>query len=309
MVHNIGFAQGTSYSIKYFSEGGLDYQNEIDSIFIVVDKSMSSYFPNSLISKLNNGERDLKLDSHFIQVFSKFKFIAGQTDGLFDCSIYPIMQFWDFDNFGETSIDTFKIKEILQFVGYQNMNLNADNTLDMPIQFMLDFNSIAQGYTVDVISSFLDSMNMPSYLVEVGGEVRASGVNTQNKFWRIGIDKPSKFPDAKDRFQVVVELDNKSLATSGNYRKFYIKDGVMYSHTINPITGFPVQHSLLSVSVVAEDCMSADAYATAFMVMGVDKTKSFLIDHPELDAFLIYSDKKGKLKTWNSDGFKDLVLN
>jgi FAD:protein FMN transferase len=309
MIHNLGFAQGTTYSIKYLSDDEKDYQNQIDSIFEVLDVSMSTYIPSSLISKINNGQDDFQLDTHFIRVFKKYKVIAAQTDGLFDCSVYPVMKLWDFDANGKTILDSSQIQKTLDFVGYKNLDLVGDTSLFMPKGFMLDFNAIAQGYTVDVISNFLDSLKISNYLVEVGGELRVSGVNAQDKIWRVGIDKPSKVPDTKDRFQIVVELYNKSLATSGNYRKFYVKDGVKYSHTINPKTGFPVQHSLLSASVIADECISADAYATAFMVMGVQKTIEFLKTHQNLHVFLIYSDNKGQMQTWSSSEFEDMVLN
>ena len=144
-------------------------------------------------------------------------------------------------------------------------------------------------------------------MIELGGELRAKGYNSRNKKWRVGIDKPSNKIDVNDRFQIILNLQNKSLATSGNYRNFYEKDSQIYSHTINPKTAYPVQHSLLSATVIADDCMIADAYATTFMVMGVEQAKDFLSKHPNLDAFLIFTDVEKSWESWSTEGFKSMV--
>ena len=174
----------------------------------------------------------------------------------------------------------------------------------------IDFNAIAQGYSVDLIADFLENEGIQNYLIEVGGEIKARGVNTDDKVWRIGIDKPLEEIDIEDRFQFILELENKSLATSGNYRKFYEKDGVKYSHTINPMTGFPVQNRLLSVTVISNKCSLADAYATAFMAMGVEQTKKLLKTvHDQLDVYLVYTDIDGSWKTYVSSGMKEKIIN
>ena len=307
MVHNIGFAQGTTYSIKYLCTKGTDYQISIDSIFSKIDSSLSTYVPYSIISKLNKGELDVVLDSHFIRVFNASKLIAEQSNGALDCTVNSLVELWGFGSKDTTSnVSDQSVQDAIQYTGYQNVQIE-DSLLVMPPKFSLNFNAIAQGYTVDVIAHFLQSKNLNDFLIEVGGELRASGVNASNQWWKVGVDKPIKKPDPSDRFQVVIDLENKSLATSGNYRNFYVKNGQIYSHTIDPISGYPVNHTLLSATVVANSCMMADAYATAFMVMGVDSVKSFLEVHPEIDAFLVFGDNQ-TWNSWSSQGFVERIV-
>jgi FAD:protein FMN transferase len=306
MVHNIGFAQGTTYSIKYMCQQGQDYQMSIDSIFAKMDSSFSTYVPYSTISRLNNGERELALDSHFIRVFNASNQIAQQSKGALDCTVNPLIELWGFGSQDTSNVSEQRVQDNLQYIGYQNVSIE-DSLLVMPSKFSLNFNALAQGYTVDVIAQYLQSKNCNDYLIEVGGELRASGVNGSNKWWKVGIDKPIKKPDPSDRFQLVLELENKSLATSGNYRNFYVKDEQIYSHTINPITGYPVTHTLLSATVVANSCMLADGYATAFMVMGLDSVKSFLETNSEIDAFLVYGENQ-IWNTWSSQGFEKRIV-
>ena len=173
----------------------------------------------------------------------------------------------------------------------------------------LDFNSIAQGFTVDLIGAFLQNKNIENYLIEVGGELLAKGKNVNGKNWKVGVDKPLENIDVGDRFQFILELEDKALATSGNYRKFYEKDGVKYSHTINPFTGFPAQNRLLSVTVIHDSCMIADAYATAFMVMGVKKTKKFVRKNLNTEIYLVYTDKEGYRETYISPSLLDRIIN
>ena len=201
------------------------------------------------------------------------------------------------------------IVTLLKKIGFQDLSLKGDSLISNPKLKTMDFNALAQGYTVDVIAELLDSHYVSDYLIELGGELKAKGFNSRNKKWRVGIDKPSNKIDVNDRFQVILNLHNKSLATSGNYRNFYEKDGRIFSHTINPKTAYPVQHSLLSATVITDDCMIADAYATTFMVMGVEQTKDFLSKHPNLEAFLIFINDDGSWENWSTDGFKSLVIN
>ena len=305
IVHNIGFAQGTTYSIKYMCQQGQDYQMSIDSIFAKIDSSLSSYVPYSIISRLNNGERELALDSHFIRVFKTSYQIAQQSNGALDCTVNPLIELWGFGSKDTSNVSDQRVQDTLQYTGYHKVSIE-DSLLVMPPNFSLNFNALAQGYTVDVIAQFLQSKNSNDFLIEVGGELRSSGVNGNNKWWKVGVDKPIKKPDLSDRFQVVLELENKSLATSGNYRNFYVKNEQIYSHTIDPITGYPVTHTLLSATVVANSCMLADAYATAFMVMGVDSVKSFLESNSEIDAFLVYGENQ-IWNTWSSQGFEERI--
>ncbi|MDB2675692.1 FAD:protein FMN transferase [Flavobacteriales bacterium] len=309
MVSNFGYAQGTSYSIKYMVDDEIDYHNQFDSLFLVIDASLSTYLSSSLISRLNKGDNGLLLDTHFVNVFNTSQQVSSRTKGLFDCTIAPLVNAWGFGAEAATDeIDSINIQKIVNQIGYENLSLQGDSLLSNPNGMTIDFNALAQGYTVDVIASFLEQRNITDFMIEVGGEIRVSGLNSRGKNWIIGIDKPTKEIDQSDRFQLKLNLTNKSLATSGNYRKFYEKNNKIYSHTINPKTGFPVQHSLLSASVVADDCISADAYATAFMVMGVKETKAFLKSDTTLQAFLIYTNQDKQWETWSTEGFERMIL-
>jgi len=309
LVHNVGFAQGTSYSIKYMSNDDIDYHLQIDSIFSVIDNSLSTYLPNSLISQLNAGDTSLTLDTHFVRVFKASQQVSELSSGLFDCTVAPLVQSWGFGTSNPQELDSLAIVKLLKKVGYQDLSLKGDSLLSNPQLKTLDFNAIAQGYTVDVIADFFDSLNLTDYLIEVGGELRAKGLNSRNKKWRVGIDKPSNEIDKNDRFQLILNLNNKSLATSGNYRNYYEKGGQIYAHTINPKTAYPVQHSLLSATVIADNCMMADAFATSFMVMGVKQTQEFLKTHKGLEVFLIYTDYDNRWRNWSTEGFKSLKVN
>ncbi len=310
LVTNSGEAQGSYYHIKYMSMLGEDFHSQIDSILLEVDSSLSIYKDYSVISKLNNREI-VTADTLFSEVFLAAKKVYTQTEGNFDCSVKPIVNAWGFykDKFGDSIvIDSAKFRKILPYVGFDKISLIAD-TLVMPKGMSLDFNSIAQGFTVDVIARFFENKNIKNYLIEVGGELLAKGKNADGNIWRVGVDKPSEDIDVKERFQFILDLENKALATSGNYRKFYEQDGVKYAHTINPFTGFPAQNRLLSVTVIHDNCMLADAYATAFMVMGVKKTKQFVASNPEIEIYLVYTGNDGDWKTFISPSMQKRIIN
>lgn len=310
LVVNSGKTQGSYYHIQYMSYDGKDFHPQIDSILQEVDSSLSIYKSYSLISKLNNNEV-FKTDTLFNTVFIAAQNIFENTQGNFDCSIFPLVDAWGFysDNLGDSlELDSLKFRDILKNIGFDKIQLIGDS-LVMPKNMSLDFNSIAQGFTVDLIARYLDTQRINNYLIEVGGEILGKGKNSDGKIWRVGVDKPLEKIDTNIRFQFILALKDKALATSGNYRKFYEKNGVKYSHTISPFTGFPAQNSLLSVSVIHDDCMLADAYATAFMVMGVEKTKQFIISNPNIEVYLVYSDDNGNWKTYISPEMLDRIIN
>jgi len=310
LVTNSGEAQGSYFHIKYMSDYGEDYYFQIDSILQEVDSSLSIYKPYSLISRLNRGEK-LRTDTLFNAVFLASQQVSFESGGVFDCSISPLLNAWGFykSNLGDSiDIDSARFKRILDDIGFQKIRLIRDS-LVMPENMSLDFNAIAQGFTVDLISMYLETRNISNYLIEVGGEILAKGKNDQGNIWRIGVDKPSENIDLNERFQFILALDNKALATSGNYRKFYKKDGVKYSHTINPFTGFPVQNRILSATVIHDKCMLADAYATAFMVMGLEETRQFVDKRPDIEIYLVYTDQNGDWKTYVSPKMLDRVIN
>lgn len=306
---NSGEAQGTYYHIKYLAEYEKDYKFQIDSILQEVDSSLSIYKKYSLISRLNMGE-ELKTDTLFNAVFLAAQKVFLETEGSFDCSISPIVNEWGFYKeklVDSIVIDSLTFRKTLQNIGFQKIQLIGDS-LVMSNHMKLDFNAIAQGYTVDLIANYLDRMNISDYLIELGGEIIAKGKNPDGKIWRIGVDKPLLDIDSDSRFQFILDLQDKALATSGNYRKFYEQDGVKYSHMIDPITGFPARNRLLSATVIYDNCMLADAYATAFMVMGVSKTKEFVKNRPEIEVYLIYSGPNGEWKTYLSPNMLERMI-
>ncbi|MBL4594425.1 MAG: FAD:protein FMN transferase [Flavobacteriales bacterium] len=301
-----GFAQGTTYKIIYISNDGINHQRAIDSMLIEIDNSLSTYQKRSLISKFNQADSIGGIDQMFADVYTISRQVYEATDGAFDPTVAPIVNAWGFGFENLYSTDSLMIDSLLGFVDFEKIDLNKLE-ISKPIKgMMLDFNAVAQGYSVDVLAELLERRGVDNYLVEVGGELKAKGLNMNDTLWRIGIDRP--IPDLKEReIEAIVNLDNKALATSGNYRKFYEKDGIKYSHTINPKTGYPVSHSLLSVTVVADNCGVADAYATAFMVIGLEKSKKLLDKHKDLEALLIYSNENGELQTFITDGLIDFI--
>ena len=310
LVANSGEAQGSYYHIKYMSEYGEDYHLQIDSILQEVDSSLSLYKSYSLISRLNNGEQ-LKTDTFFNAVFMAAREVFLESNGNFDCSISPIIKAWGFykEKLGDSIVlDSLIFRKLLPYVGFDKIML-TDDSLFLPAGMSLDFNSIAQGYTVDLIAQFLESKGDSNYLVEIGGELIAKGRNADGNIWRVGIAKPSKYIDQQARFQCILDLQDKALATSGNYRKFYEKEGIKYAHTISPFTGFPAQNLLLSVTVIHDNCMLADAYATAFMVMGVEKTKQFAVQYSDIEIYLIYTGNDGDWTTYVSPRMAERIIN
>ncbi|MFN3950877.1 MAG: FAD:protein FMN transferase [Thermaurantimonas sp.] len=299
---NRGRAQGSTYNIQYVTTKGTDYQQKIDSIFAYVDQEMSTYLPFSTISKLNNGI-PTPIDNHFYKVLSVARDIYQITDGLFDVTVYPLVQLWRIEdpNFS-IGIDSSKVDSVLAYIGFEKISFDS-SSVKLPNGMKLDFNAIAQGYTVDIIAEYLEGQGITNYMVEVGGEVRCKGKNIDEKVWLIGIEKPNN-EESTERFQTIVKLKDKSLATSGSYRKYRsLPDGTRLSHTIHPKTGYPTDHNLLSVSVISDECITADALATALLVMGLKDAKEFAAKHPDNEYFFIYYDKYKGYQTWSSDGF------
>lgn len=305
-IHITGDAQGTTYSIAYYSPSNENLKHEVDSVLLVFDYSLSTYNPLSLVSRLNNNE-ELQTDLFFNRVFSKSIEISELTEGAFDVTGGPVFNAWGFGHTPKAKVDSSAIQELLRLIGYGKARIDGDMLMKDDPGVMLNFNAIAQGFSVDVIAEFLEARGIGDYLIEIGGEVRASGQKKKGELWKVGIDKPEA--GIKEReLKAILSLKNKSLATSGNYRKFYEEDGQRYSHTIDPRTGYPTRNNLLSATVIASDCMTADAFATAFMVMGLEKSMEFLNSdkNPGLEVFFIYSEE-GKMKTFISKGLeKDL---
>ncbi|WP_418638285.1 FAD:protein FMN transferase [Winogradskyella sp.] len=295
---------GTSYSVQYHSENDVNYQKQFDSLFTVINESMSTYIPDSKISRINKGE-NIELDKHFIHVFNKAKEIYRATEGAFDPTIGAVVNAWDFGPEGKiTKIDSTTIDSLMRSVGYNRMGLR-DNKIFKSSKSFIDFNAIAKGYGVDVIGEFLESKNITDYLVEIGGEIRARGINLEKQStWKVGIDDPNF--EGEQSYSKVIPLQDEAMATSGTYRKFKIdENGNRYAHIIDAKTGYPSKTNILSVSVLAEDCMTADAYATAFQAMGIENVTEFLYRHSELKAFIIFENDKNALETVSLNDFPE----
>lgn len=305
-VYVEGEAQGTTYHIKYIDSSQANYKTQFDSILLVVDQSVSTYLPTSLISQLNNEKDTILLDEIFSAVYLKSLEIGEKTNYAFDVTIAPVVNAygWGFKN--KSAITPSLIDSLLQLVGVSNFKLAGDTLIKLLPNAMLDFNAIAQGYSADLLAQFLDKKNIQNYMVEMGGEVKTKGKNSEGEWWRLGIDKPIENAQSRE-LSAILSLENEALATSGNYRKFYEENGVKYSHTIDPNTGYPVKHTLLSASVVAKSGMEADGYATAFMVVGLEKAKEILGNSSELDAFLIYADSTGAFQTFTTPRLQEKI--
>jgi len=315
-----GNAQGTTYQIKFRDSSGRDIKAQVDSILQDFDWHLSTYVDSSLISDFNNADVSYYcqiVSSIFAECFRKSQQVYSKTEKAFNPAVYPLVDFWGFfDLHHKRNRPTQEqLDSILEFISLDSneiyISLKDLNGKDEAImhelckvdpRLKLDFNAIAQGYAVDLLGEYLNGLNINNYMVELGGEVKCKGINDKGRAWKIGIDKPVEGLSLQERVFATIDLENKALATSGNYRKYYEEDGVKYSHTIDPRTGRPVEHSLLSVTVVCEEAALADAYATAFMVFGVDKIKSFLEKNPELEmgVYLIYSGANGDYETWMS---------
>ncbi|MCB9317283.1 MAG: FAD:protein FMN transferase [Lewinellaceae bacterium] len=291
-----GQAQGTTFHITYFDPAGRDFSGPVDSLFRLIDRSMSLWDSTSIISRVNRNEAGVLLDEHFIAVFQRSQAIAAATGGMFDITVGPLVRAWGFSyKKGLPPPDSALVDSLRQLIGFQKVRLeNGVLQKDDP-RMEVDVNAIAQGYTVDVLAQYLEKQGVQNYMVEVGGEVRTAGKNARGELWRIGIDKPVADGGEGRPLQTVVSMENQALATSGSYRKFVERDGKKYSHAIDPQTGYPITHNLLSISVLADDCTTADAYATAFLVLGLEKSMK-IAQEQGLKVYGIYTDENGALQ-------------
>lgn len=302
-----GEAQGTTWHISYLSEDTTNYKQAIDSILKDIDLSLSTYTPVSIISRINNNEPDIIVDSYFIKVFNKSIEVSERTGGLFDVTVGPLVNAWGFGFTKKASIDSARIDSILQFVNYKMLKLEGNRLIKEKKGIQLDFNAIAQGYSVDVLAAYLEKRGIKNYLVELGGELIAKGKkNTDN--WKVGIDQPLQNTSTERKLEAIIELNNRALCTSGNYRKFYEENGKKYAHILDPRTGYPARQNIVSATVIADDAMTADAYATAFMVMGLERSKQFLAENKDLnlEVFFIY-DENNAWKTYTSESLKSRI--
>ncbi|WP_028896607.1 FAD:protein FMN transferase [Prevotella sp. HUN102] len=304
--HNEGTVFGTYYQITYQSDK--DLHEEILAELQKVDNSLSTFNKESVISKINSN-RNTKLDEMFVEVFDRGKQISEDTDGAFDMTVAPLVNLWGFGFKTDTMPTKAKVDSIRKFVGYEKVSLVGKAIRKTDPRVMIDCSAIAKGYGTDVVARFLRARDVRNFMVNIGGEMVVSGNSEKRVPWNIGIEKPvDDSVTVSNDCQTILNLTDKAMATSGNYRNFYYKDGRKYAHTIDPKTGYPVQHSLLSATVIAKDCATADAYATSFMVMGMEKAKALLEKHPDLMVYFIYSDDKGNLKEWYSPSLEKKIV-
>ena len=302
-IHLMGEAQGTYYSIIYFDDANRDMKIQIDSILDAFDQSVSVYQAQSTVSKVNRNE-DVLLDDWFVTNFEAAIRVAELTDGAMDITIGPLANAWGFGTFDQPEkIDPVLIDSLKQLVDYRKVSIENNRLVKQDARMQLNFNAIAQGNSVDVLGTYFKTLGIDNFLIDVGGELLANGEKPKGEKWQVGIEKPTETADEERELQEAFALKNSALATSGNYRKYYEIDGERYAHSLDPKTGYPVQHSLLSISVLAKTCTDADAFATAFMVMGMEKALDFIERHPEIQAYFIYFDKEKGIQTQMSTGF------
>lgn len=293
-----GSVFGTYYHITYEHSTPLD--SGINAELDKVNASLSMFNQSSTLSRINKGEC-LLVDSLFAHVFTLASKVSAETDGAFDATVAPLVNAWGFGFKHLETVTPELLDSLMDFVGYSKVRIENDSVLKDDSRLMLDFGAIAKGYAVDVVANMLEKKGVENYMVEIGGEVVLKGKNAESNLWRIGVSKPESADSISGtQLQAVFQLTDIALATSGNYRNFYYKDGQKFAHTINPATGYPVQHSLLSASVFAPTCAEADAYATAFMVMGLEKAKAFISARSDLMAYFIYADAAGQFQVWYS---------
>jgi thiamine biosynthesis lipoprotein len=272
-----------------------------------VDASLSPFNDTSIITHVNRNE-DVVLDNLFLDVFRLAQKINEDTEGAFDITVAPLVNAWGFGFKNGVNPDAKAIDSLRQVVGFQKVRLENNKVVKFDPRVMLDCSAIAKGYGVDVVANLLRKYGIKNFMVEIGGEVVTSGVNPERMPWRIGVTKPTDDSlSVNNELQTVINVTDKAMATSGNYRNFYYKGGRKYAHTIDPKTGYPVQHSILSATVITDDCATADAYATSFMVLGMEKARLVLDRHPEMMAYFIYSDDSGQNQVWFSPSLKDKI--
>lgn len=313
-----GKTMGTYYNVTYEDARQRNFQSAIDSLLLALNEEVSTYIPTSVISTFNSAEDSLVLAEdgrrydHFLTNLMAAAEIYAISDGAFDPTVMPLINFWGF-GYSErepvTKVDSSKIQTLQALVGFDQLDLVEGSeriVLKKPRPgIQLDFSALAKGYGVDIVGQLLEKKGVENYLVDIGGEVRGRGLSAKGKRWSIGVSQPSETSRLTD-LVAVIPLDNQAMATSGNYRNFYEVNGVKYSHTINPQTGFPERNTLLSATIVADNCMKADGLATACMVKGTTASIKWIQELQGVEAYLIYGKEDGSMGSWYSEGLKDV---
>lgn len=306
-ITNRGFVFGTTYSITY--QSATDYHKEIMAELNKVDATLSMFNEKSVIARVNSNA-DVEVNNMFLDVFNRAREISEKTQGAFDITVAPLVNAWGFGFKSGKMPSRQQVDSIRQFIGFEKVSIEKRHVVKSDPRVMLDCSAIAKGYGVDAVAALLRSKGVSNYTVEIGGELSTRGVSARRMPWRIGVVKPTE--DSLlygNEYQTVISMTDRAMATSGNYRNFYYKGGRKYAHTIDPKTGYPTQHSLLSATVLAKTCAEADAYATAFMVMGMERARQILDADSHLAAYFIYTDAKGNIATWFSPSLKNKIEN
>ena len=305
--NNTGMIFGTVYHITYQYDENLE--KEIRTELMKVDQSLSPFNESSIISQINRNESDVKTNEMFLSVVQLAQQISKETEGAFDITVAPLVNMWGFGFKKAQTPSKETVDSILAITGYEKISITNGKVIKQDPRIMLDCSAIAKGYGCDVVAHFLKKRDIKNFMVEIGGEIVTSGMNSRKEPWHIGVTKPTEDSlNIGNELQTVLNITDKAMATSGNYRNFYYKDGKKYAHTIDPKTGYPVQHNILSATVLANNCATADAYATSFMVLGLEKAQKVLEHHPELMAYFIYTDENDEYAVWYSPALKDKIV-
>lgn len=302
-----GYTQGTTFHMIYMDDQQRDFENEIIELLKKFDRSVSTYDTTSIISRINRNDTTAVVDSFFITCFTEAKKIWKDTYGDFDPTVLPLVNMYGFGPAKKSHVETSRIDSLLEFVGFEKITLEKGHVVKKDPRVSLDFNAFAQGYSVDVIADFLSEQGISSYMVEIGGELVVHGKRPDGDNWWVGIEQPIENKEGENQIYSYAEVVDRAVATSGNYRRFVIEDGVKYTHQIDPKTGLPSRNNLLSATVFADDCLHADAIATALLVMGLDGVKAFLEAHSEYDAYLIYSNDIGGYEVFQTPRLSEMI--
>ncbi|HEY9559885.1 MAG TPA: FAD:protein FMN transferase [Anseongella sp.] len=317
-----GYAQGTTYHVIYLQGNGTSYQSEMDSLLEEIDSSLSLYLPGSLINRFNEHPRGVRMDNFLREVVEKAYVVSRETGGTFDLTVKPLVDAWGFGEQRHSVVpDSDRIRSLLDLVDFRLLEIKGDSLIKKHPDVRIDANGIAQGYTLDVLAGFLEKKHVRNYLVELGGEIRVRGKNREGRGWRIGVETPPEPSSGTDHdpsseaasslarpLTRMISVSDKGVSTSGNYRRFFESGGKHYAHTIDPRSGYPVQNKLISVTVVAPDCITADAWDNALMVMGISDSFEKLRKNGKIEALFIYADENGHLRDTSTAGFHKFYI-
>jgi FAD:protein FMN transferase len=304
-----GEAQGTYYAISYYDAQERNLQPKVDSLLKAFDLSVSLWVDQSVLSKVNRGDSNVILDDIFIYNFILSKEISALSDGYFDFTIGPLAQAWGFHRKNRSELSEKQVDSLKNLVNYKKVKIEGGKIIKEDPRMSFDFNAIAQGHSVDLIAQMFDALKIESFIIDIGGEIVARHRKPDGKNWVVAIETPSETKTDERTYEVVLPLENLALATSGSYRKYFEKDGKRFSHAINPKTGYPVDHNLLSVTTLANNAALADALSTAFMVMGLEKSLKLLENIPEVEAYFILWSEDNTYRTYATEGMKKLIGN